>query len=117
VILPRVLARTKTGEGARLTLAMDADLRWFAGHFPEHPVLPGAVQVGWAVAFAREVFGFETDAPALDQIKFQRPILPGETVELELKRLGPAGRIGYRLAVGGEPAGSGRLDFGAGRKP
>lgn len=115
MILPRVLDRAETGEGVRLTLALDADLEWFAGHFPGHPVLPGAAQVGWAIEFAREAFGFTSSPLALDHVKFQRPIRPGETVELELKRLGAAGRIGYRLTVGGEPAGSGRLDFAAGR--
>ncbi|MGH8427301.1 MAG: 3-hydroxyacyl-ACP dehydratase FabZ family protein [Gammaproteobacteria bacterium] len=115
--LPRVIARETTSEHLRLTLALDPELEWFAGHFPGHPVLPGVAQVGWAIVFARESFGFAADPLSIDHVKFLRPLAPGVTVTLELHRTDAAGRVNYRLSIAGELAGSGRLDFGSGGTP
>ena len=115
--LPRVVARETTPERLCLTLAVDPGLEWFAGHFPGHPVLPGVAQVGWAIAYAREGFGFAADPLSIDHVKFLRPLAPGVTATLELHRAGTTGRINYRLSIAGELAGSGRLDFGSGGTP
>ncbi|HEX5313898.1 MAG TPA: hypothetical protein VFX38_03190 [Gammaproteobacteria bacterium] len=115
--LPRVVAR-ETGPGSlRLTLAVDPDLDWFAGHFPGQPVLPGIAQIGWAIAFAREGFGLAADPPGLDQVKFLRPVEPGATLVLELKYNEGLRRVRYRLTNGEDTVGSGRLDFGSGETP
>ena len=48
--LPTVLERV-SGPGETFTLAIGADLIAFRGHFPGNPVLPGVVQVDWAIRF------------------------------------------------------------------
>lgn len=94
--LPTVLARVPgpqapgPGEGpARirglaLTLALDPDLLAFQGHFPGDPILPGVVQVDWAIRFGAEAFGPLGRFCGLDQVKFLGLIRPGERVELRL---------------------------------
>jgi hypothetical protein len=98
--LPTVLARVPgpqapgAGEGpARirglaltlaLTLALDPDLLAFQGHFPGDPILPGVVQVDWAIRFGTEAFGPLGRFCGLDQVKFLGLIRPGERVELQL---------------------------------
>jgi acyl-coenzyme A synthetase/AMP-(fatty) acid ligase len=42
--LPPAEVRT-TGRGVELVIALPPELRWFDGHFPGFPVLPGVVQV------------------------------------------------------------------------
>ena len=74
-LLPAVLERS----GHTFTLAMDPDLTAFQGHFPGHPVLPGVVQVDWAVRFGSEAFGPLGRFRAIEHLKFQDPIRPGGT--------------------------------------
>ena len=65
-----------------LAVLIHSDIRWFAGHFPEQPVLPGVVQAHWAASIGRYLFGVQTDFSRLDNLKFQTMIIP--TVELLL---------------------------------
>ncbi len=109
---PVVRSREVLPTGIRLALEVPANLAWFSGHFPGNPVLPGVVQVGWAVAFAREHFGFAADPPHLDRVKFQRPIQPGVCLDLELTRsAADARRVSWRLSEAGNPVSSGRMEF------
>ena len=93
--LPTVLARVPgpepvPGEGPvrirdlTLTLALDPDLLVFQGHFPGDPILPGVVQVDWAIRFGTEAFGPLGRFRGLEQVKFLGLIRPGERVELQL---------------------------------
>jgi 3-hydroxymyristoyl/3-hydroxydecanoyl-(acyl carrier protein) dehydratase len=105
--LPAVARRDRIAAGqAAFTLVPGAGHPAFAGHFPGDPVLPGVVQVDWAVRLAREAFGPLGGFRGLDQAKFLRPARPGEALELRLAldrgadalRLrfqyqGPAGRV------------------------
>lgn len=109
---PLVAASVALPNGVRFRLEVPAELRWFAGHFPGQPLLPGAAQTGWAVALARDHFGFAHDPAAIEQVKFQRPVRPGARLELELVRdpKHPR-RIAWRYSEDGEAVGSGRMDF------
>jgi len=78
--LPTVLAR----EGGQFTLFVPADLEAFTGHFPGDPILPGVVQVDWAIRLGAEVFGPLGPFSGLDQVKFLEPIRPGATLTLDL---------------------------------
>ncbi len=66
---------------ARLHVA--PELAAFDGHFPDAPVLPGVAQVDWAIVWGRERFGIGAPFAALEQLKFQRPVVPGMTLEAE----------------------------------
>lgn len=109
---PVVVAKTPLPNGVRLTLEVPGDLVWFAGHFPSDPLLPGVAQTGWAIALARAHFDFSADPPALDRVKFQRPVRPGARLELELTR-DPArpAQVVWTLSEAGQAVGGGRMDF------
>ena len=84
------LSQTRSGSGAneeeklRLKLRLPRNLRWFEGHFPGLPVLPGVVQVDWAAHFAHLYFGFDATAANLSTLKFQKIIQPDDALLLEL---------------------------------
>ena len=62
-----------------------AELEAFRGHFPGHPILPGVVQVDWALRFANLHLAVE-DAVAKDfQVKFRNVIFPGKPLTLILQ--------------------------------
>jgi hypothetical protein len=90
-------------------LVLDPGLPAWEGHFPGDPVLPGVLQVDWALRFGAQAFGPLGRFAGLDQVKFLAPVRPGCEVELRLawdpgkgllsfQYLGAAGRLSSGLA-------------------
>jgi 3-hydroxymyristoyl/3-hydroxydecanoyl-(acyl carrier protein) dehydratase len=57
----------------------------FAGHFPNRPLLPGVFQLEMTRVAAENILNCPLAVREISKAKFQRPILPDETVRLELK--------------------------------
>ena len=98
--------RTADG-GAVLLFRFDAAQPVFAGHFPGHPILPGVFQLEMARVAAEVILNGAMRVREITKAKFRRPILPAETIRLELKLTENAGTTQARavFSVGGEPAG------------
>lgn len=96
MILPQVLEQRLDGSRAALALVAPAGLRYFEGHFPGFPVLPGVVQIGWAAALANRLFGRELVVAGMRRVKFMRLIHPGKRIELELALSENGQRLQYR---------------------
>lgn len=77
-------ARPDGDAGVRLRLAVAADCPWLEGHFPGRPVLPGVVQLRWAIQAASQIWPQLGDVSRLGNVKFQRPILPPAALTLAL---------------------------------
>ena len=108
--LPTVLNRSRDPEPV-FTLAMDADLTAFQGHFPGNPILPGVVQVDWAVRFGTEAFGDLGRFQGIEHLKFQDLVRPGETLELHLGYDPGLGRLRFRYLAGAVKKSSGAVLF------
>lgn len=100
------------GGGPVFKLLLEPDHPAFQGHFPGDPVLPGVVQVDWAIRLGAEAFGPLGTFLGLDRIKFLEPVRPGETLELSLSAP-RAGRLDFRYASGGALKSSGSARFQA----
>lgn len=98
--------RTADG-GAVLLFRFDAAQPVFAGHFPGHPILPGVFQLEMARVAAETILNGAMRVREITKAKFRRPILPAETIRLELKLTENAGTTQARavFSVGGEPSG------------
>ncbi|PFH12603.1 acyl-coenzyme A synthetase/AMP-(fatty) acid ligase [Collimonas sp. PA-H2] len=95
-----------------LELAVPADLLYFDGHFAEAPILPGVVQVDWAVSYGREYFALAPQFLGMQALKFQRVITPGMVVQLELQHDLQKSSLSFRMfSAAGQHAG-GRIAFG-----
>jgi 3-hydroxymyristoyl/3-hydroxydecanoyl-(acyl carrier protein) dehydratase len=116
--LPTVLARG-SGPEACFTLAMDEDLLAFRGHFPGNPILPGVVQVDWAIRFGTEAFGDLGGFRGIDHLKFQGLVRPGEVLELRLGFDPGQGRLRFKYQAGssGKSSGVVRFDRPGGARP
>lgn len=79
-----VVVVSQPGEGrtAVLELRVQPDLACLRGHFPLLPVVPGAVQLGWALAFGAELLGALPVMRACISVKFERIIQPGRSLRL-----------------------------------
>lgn len=115
----------KTAKGRRLALRFEASptLRWFEGHFPGMPILPGVAQLVLVERALREVLpGIEGLAPrTVRQLKFRALTKPGMKLRLvidlpeEFADLGGAVRFEWRSLEGGEETvqSSGAADWAA----
>jgi len=109
------------GERVAATYRVPEDGWWFAGHFPERPVMPGVLIVEamaqtWAVAVLAEEENRGRIAffAGIDDCRFKRVVSPGETLSLvcEIDQVrGPIGRGKATAHVGSELAARGTLTF------
>lgn len=87
---------------------------FFAGHFPEEPVMPGVLiiealaQVGAVVALSvEENKGKTAYFGGMDKVRFRRKVVPGDTLRLEceiVRQKGPVGVGRAKATVDGEVA-------------
>jgi 3-hydroxymyristoyl/3-hydroxydecanoyl-(acyl carrier protein) dehydratase len=82
----QLIERRDTPDELVLRLRIDADLHWLDGHFPGMPILPGIVQLTWAVEAAGRLRGAEAQPQSIRQLKFKSPVQPGIVVELRVRR-------------------------------
>jgi 3-hydroxymyristoyl/3-hydroxydecanoyl-(acyl carrier protein) dehydratase len=67
-----------------LELTAPPDLLYFDGHFDVAPILPGVVQVDWAMHYGRTYFALPPRFAGINALKFQQVIGPDQPVLLEL---------------------------------
>lgn len=92
---------------------------YFAGHFPEHPVMPGVLIVealaqSAAILALSEVGGDPSRLfmlTGLDKVRFRRRVIPGDQLHMEVKllkyhrplwRMRAEARVGDQLAAEAE---------------
>ncbi len=111
--LPEILAVDRPAEGqVVLTLSLPGESAVFAAHFPGQPILPGVVQLDWAIRLADRYLGTGQRVACDFQVKFRRVIPPESPVTLTL-RLDAARRLDLEYRIGEEIAATGRIALGA----
>ena len=101
----------RQGDTLALHLEVPLDLAHFSGHFANAPVLPGVLQIGWAIDLARHHLDFPPAFAGMEVIKFQRLLRPGDTALLELRFDDARGKLYFGYRANGEPNSSGRILF------
>lgn len=117
LLQPEVLAVRRGDQDSEqviLDLHVPAGLAHFPGHFPGLPILPGVVQVDWAVRHAREHFALTGGFTALENVKFQALVLPDAQLELTLTWDAGKSRLEFVFATRQRKYSSGRIVFGGG---
>ena len=78
------ITKTDTEFVADLTFLKDSS--YFNGHFPEHPILPGVIQMHFVLSFIKQYFNKDANDYHILKLKFSNLILPDSCVHFELKR-------------------------------
>ena len=109
------------GVGAVGYKAVTYDEPFFAGHFPQEPVMPGVLmiealaQVGAvAILSVEENKGKTAYFGGIDRAKFKKKVVPGDKIRLEceiIKQKGPVGVGKATATVDGKIAVTAELTF------
>ncbi|MES2626110.1 MAG: hypothetical protein V4628_12580 [Pseudomonadota bacterium] len=87
--LPPIISVMRSAEQnlTSLQLSIHAGLDGFDGHFDGAPIVPGVLQIHWALQFANQylkpVSPFEI--ASMEAVKFQQVMTPGIEVKLDLE--------------------------------
>ncbi|WP_248795973.1 AMP-binding protein [Pseudomonas sp. MWU13-2105] len=82
---PELLSQHEMDGEWLLHLVVPLDLAYFSGHFPTTPVLPGVVQVDWALELGRQRLELPEKFAGMEVLKFQQLVRPGDRLELSLR--------------------------------
>ncbi|MEO8207246.1 MAG: 3-hydroxyacyl-ACP dehydratase FabZ, partial [Chthoniobacterales bacterium] len=95
---------------------------YFQGHFPGHPVMPGVLQLEAMAQVASIVMMRKTDNAgrigyfmSADEVKFRKPVFPGDTLFIHVEMTSAKKRLGKANAkcmVNGEVVSEAQLLFG-----
>ncbi|SDF41467.1 MULTISPECIES: AMP-binding protein [unclassified Duganella] len=81
---PRMRELERESARVLLEISAPANLLYFDGHFDVAPILPGVVQIDWAMHYGRQFFTLPTRFRGIHALKFQQVIQPEMPVQLEL---------------------------------
>jgi acyl-CoA synthetase (AMP-forming)/AMP-acid ligase II len=111
-LLPAAQWQQRDADAAMLVLPLEPDLVAFDGHFPQAKILPGVVQLDWAIHYAREAFAMPPRFERMDALKFQHVARPGDRLQLTLGWDAVKSVLSFRYVSDHGVHASGRVVFG-----
>ena len=109
--LPEIVSIETSLNGAQLLLNVKETLNFFPGHFPGHPIVPGVVQLHWAVTYARTYLSMATAVTDLERLKFTAPIQPNAQLFLTLELDSQLRSVNFRYYDHTQLYSTGRMNY------
>jgi 3-hydroxyacyl-[acyl-carrier-protein] dehydratase len=119
LLVDRVLEMAEDGSHAIAIKNVSVNELFFQGHFPDEPIMPGVLMIealaqagGLALLSRPENQGKQGVLAGVDKFRFRRPVVPGDTLRLEVsveKLRGPLARIIGKATVEGQLAAEGEI--------
>jgi 3-hydroxymyristoyl/3-hydroxydecanoyl-(acyl carrier protein) dehydratase len=91
------------------------DLGCFSGHFPGHPVVPGALQLDWVMDVATELLDTPPRVAELESLKFPAPLGPGDVFRIQVRNVAE-GQLDFTIAAEDVDYARGRVRLAHGPK-
>jgi 3-hydroxymyristoyl/3-hydroxydecanoyl-(acyl carrier protein) dehydratase len=111
VLFPEILGKSTQDQGVVFSLRIPEDLSYFDGHFDEISVVPGVVQIQWAVFYAQQCLGLSGSFEHMEVIKFKELLLPGQRLQLSLCYAEALGKLTFCYRSETTEYSSGRIYF------
>jgi acyl-coenzyme A synthetase/AMP-(fatty) acid ligase len=112
---PQLLSQQQQDGQWRVELQVPVDLAHFSGHFPQTPVLPGVVQIDWALQLARQLLDLPAHFVGIEVLKFQQLARPGDRLQLQLRFDAERSKLHFSFRQDDAPCSSGRILLAATR--
>lgn len=106
---PEWVSQQQVDDELRIELIVPLDLAHFTGHFPTTPILPGVVQVDWAINLAQRLLPLPPRFAGMEVLKFQQLVRPGDHITLSLRFDSERGKLHFAYRNGDLPCSSGRI--------
>jgi UDP-3-O-[3-hydroxymyristoyl] N-acetylglucosamine deacetylase/3-hydroxyacyl-[acyl-carrier-protein] dehydratase len=100
--------RVTSVEGNKITGVKNVSINepYFAGHFPNHPIMPGVLQLeaiaqvaGILTLRQAENFGKIAYFMAAENVKWRKPVRPGDTLVINVELTKARGKVGKAKGV------------------
>ena len=104
--------RDATSPSLSCSLRVPYELPVLRGHFPARPIVPGVVQVGWAVDIARAQGLVSGTFAGIASVKFRRILQPGMNLGLRLDGEDGSRQLRFEYLLGSTVVSGGRVQFG-----
>ena len=111
IVEPEIIAASVEPLRADLEISAPEELYFFRGHFPEQAILPGVVQVHWAIELARSYLDLKSSFKGIEGLKFHRVITPCSTLRLTLEKSEQTGKLHFSFASEDGVHSQGRILF------
>ena|SRR6266436_775338 len=108
---PEIISVARSDELAELKLVVPEALLYFCGHFPGFAILPGVVQLDWAIQYGRHHFALGGVFASTIRIKFRKPIRPHHHLTLSIKYVRSRNCIYFDYADAEGACSSGQIGF------
>jgi 3-hydroxyacyl-[acyl-carrier-protein] dehydratase len=88
------ILEVKKGESIKTLKNVTINENFFVGHFPEKPIMPGVLIIEAMaqsaglllfLSFAEEKKKYIAYLTGIDNVKFKKPVIPGDSLILEIK--------------------------------
>lgn len=96
-----ITARTRT----------ESDSPWFAGHFPDDPILPGIAQLDMVADLIALLRKDNTRPKGLSRVKFRKIVRPGEVLDIQVEQRNIENQYAFRIVRDNEDICSGMMFF------
>lgn len=106
---PELVRQQQIGDELQLDLIVPLDLAHFTGHFPGTPILPGVVQVDWAINMAQRLMQIPSRFAGMEVLKFQQLVRPGDCISLTLRFDRERSKLHFTYRNGDASCSSGRI--------
>ena len=113
MVVPKILGRSQSGARLVIELQLDAGLVYFDGHFDEAAILPGVVQLDWAIQQAREFFPISGGFLRIEALKFFHVLPAGSDVRLQIDFDAEKSSLSFIYSTDEATHSSGRVRFEA----